>query len=181
MLRNSIRFKLILRKNPLRSSWEILAVNFHEILSHSTKMKELIFWKNRIFSYRVKINVIKAFPFFGVENKAKALLKKKILQRKRLTIRTMKVSTARRLLHRNLPLESNGNEIGGCRISAKFYISIVSLLLALPYVISSAIPQAFIRSLEEVYSSSAVRNTVVLVFTSARPSNQIRLKPWPRC
>lgn len=89
----------------------------------------------------------------------------------------MKVSTARRLLHRNLPLESNGNEIGGCRISAKFCISIVSLLLALPYVISSAIPQAFIRSLEEVYSSSAVRNTVVLVFTSARPSNQIRLKP----
>lgn len=180
MLRNSIRFKLILGKNPLRSSWEILAVNFHEILSHSTKMKELIFWKNRIFSNRVKINVIKAFPFFGVENKAKALLKKKILQRKRLTIRTMKVSTARRLLHRNLPLESNGNEIGGCRISAKFCISI-SLLLALPYVISSAIPQAFIRSLEEVYSSSAVRNTVVLVFTSARPSNQIRLKPWPRC
>lgn len=176
MLRNSIRFKLILRKNPLRSSWEILAINFHEILS--TKMKELIFWKNRIFSYRVKINVIKAFPFFGVENKAKALLKKKILQRKRLTIRTMKVSTARRLLHRNG--ESNGNEIGGCRIS-KFYISIVSLLLALPYVISSAIPQAFIRPLEEVYSSSAVRNTVVLVFTSARPSNQIRLKPWPRC
>lgn len=86
----------------------------------------------------------------------------------------MKVSTARRLLHRNG--ESNGNEIGGCRIS-KFYISIVSLLLALPYVISSAIPQAFIRPLEEVYSSSAVRNTVVLVFTSARPSNQIRLKP----
>lgn len=178
MLRNSIRFKLILRKNPLRSSWEILTVNFHEILSHSTKMKELIFWKNRIFSYRVKINVIKAFPFFGIKNKAKALLKKKILQRKRLTIRTMKVSTARQLLHRNG--ESNGNEIGGCRIS-KFYISIVSLLLALPYVISSAIPQAFIRSLEEVYSSSAVRNTVVLVFTSARPSNQIRLKPWPRC
>ena len=133
-------------------------------------------WINRVFSYRVKINVIKAFPFFGVENKAKALLKKKILQRKRLTIRTMKVSTARRLLHRNLPLESNGNEIGGCRISAKFCISI-SLLLALPYVISSAIPQAFIRPLEEVYSSSAVRNTVVLVFTSARPSNQIRLKP----
>lgn len=178
MLRNSIRFKLILGKNPLRSSWEILTVNFHEILSHSTKMKELIFWKNRIFSYRVKINVIKAFPFFGVENKAKALLKKKILQRKRLTIRTMKVSITRRLLHRNG--ESNGNEIGGCRIS-KFYISIVSLLLALPYVISSAIPQAFIRSLEEAYSSSAVRNTVVLVFTSARPSNQIRLKPWPRC
>lgn len=176
MLRNSIRFKLILRKNPLRSSWEILAVNFHEILS--TKMKELIFWKNRIFSNRVKINVIKAFPFFGVENKAKALLKKKILQRKRLTIRTMKVSITRRLLHRNG--ESNGNEIGGCRISAKFCISI-SLLLALPYVISSAIPQAFIRPLEEVYSSSAVRNTVVLVFTSARPSNQIRLKPWPRC
>lgn len=178
MLRNSIRFKLILRKNPFRSSWEILTVNFHEILSHSTKMKELIFWKNRIFSYRVKINVIKAFPFSGVENKAKALLKKKILQRKRLTIRTMKVSITRRLLHRNG--ESNGNEIGGCRISAKFCISI-SLLLALPYVISSAIPQAFIRPLEEVYSSSAVRNTVVLVFTSARPSNQIRLKPWPRC
>lgn len=179
MLRNSIRFKLILGKNPLRSSWEILTVNFHEILSHSTKMKELIFWKNRIFSYRVKINVIKVFPFFGVENKAKALLKKKILQRKRLTIRTMKVSITRQLLHRNG--ESNGNEIGGCRISAKFCISIVSLLLALPYVISSAIPQAFIRPLEEVYSSSAVRNTVVLVFTSARPSNQIRLKPWPRC
>lgn len=49
-------------------------------------MKELIFWKNRIFSNRVKINVIKAFPFFGVENKAKALLKKKILHQEKETI-----------------------------------------------------------------------------------------------